>query len=242
MNGTPVPTYDQAAIEGLARALTGYTYPTLPGATRQPHNPPYFIGDMEPVADYHDSGEKVLFDGAVVPPGQTAQEDLSAALDLVSHHPNTGPFLARRLIQHLVTSNPTPAYVARVSSAFAGAAGTRGDLRAVIKAIVLDPEARRGDAAAWATPLDGHLREPIVNTIALLKTLNASISETSYLASVIAPSGQSLFYPASVLNYFLLTYALPESGVTAPEFQVFTPARQSTGRISRIGRSSCPSF
>ena len=222
--GNPIPTYDQLVVENLARVFTGWTYPTKPGAVRQPHNPSYFIGDMEGIPSNHDTGVKILLDGARLNAGQGPQQDLDAALDVIVNHPNVAPFLARRLIQHLVTSNPTPAYVARVSAAFEGAGGTRGDLRAVIKAIVLDPEARRGDSPASASPLDGHLREPILNALALFKTLGASVSERTELASMTSPTGQTLFYPASVFNYFSPLYRLPESGVTAPEFQIFSPS------------------
>jgi uncharacterized protein (DUF1800 family) len=222
--GDPIPTYDQALIENLARVFTGWTYPTKPGAVPQPHNWPYFLGEMEPVASNHDTGEKILFNSARLPAGQSPEEDLSGALEMIVNHPNAGPFLARRLIQQLVTSNPSPAYVARVSAAFAGGGGTPGDLRNVIKAIVLDPEARRGDIQGGGAPLDGHLREPLLNSLALFRTLGSRISETSYLAVLIAPAGQTLFYPASVFNYFSPLYTLPESGVPAPEFQIFTPS------------------
>ncbi len=176
---------------------------------------------MEPVEASHDAGEKVLFDGAVLPAGQTTQQDLDAVLNLIVKHTNTGPFLARRLIQQLVTSNPSPGYVARVAAVFAPGSG--GDLRSVVKAIVLDPEARLGDNAAGA-PTGGHLREPILFALTLLRALGASVSDNSPLVNIISPAGESLFYPPSVSNYFPMTYDLPQSGLRAPEFQILTPS------------------
>jgi uncharacterized protein (DUF1800 family) len=219
--GQRIPTYDQPAIVNLARALTGWTYPTKPGNAQLKINPMYFLGRMEAVESSHDAGEKVLFDGAVLPAGQTTQQDLDAVLNLLVTHPNTGPFLARRLIQQLVTSNPSPAYVARVAAVFASGSG--GDLRSVVKAIVLDPEARLGDSGV-GSPTDGHLREPVLFALTLLRALGASVSDNSPLANIISPAGESLFYPPSVFNYFPMTYDLPQSGLRAPEFQIQTPS------------------
>ena len=128
------------------------------------------------------------------------------------------------MIQHLVTSNPSPDYVARVAAVFNNnGAGVRGDLRAVIKAIVLDPEARLGDSG-YVGPADGHLREPVLFTMALLRALRATSGPTSLLASIISPGGQSLFYPPSVFNYFSPENQLADYGLIAPEFQIFTPS------------------
>jgi uncharacterized protein (DUF1800 family) len=221
--GRRIPTYDQAVIAAMARAFTGWTYPTKPGATPLKVNPLYFVGRMEQVPSTHDLSEKVVIDGAVLPANQTAQQDLDQILALLIRHPNTGPFLARRLIQSLVTSNPSSAYVERVAAVFATAPPDTGpELRDVVKAIVLDPEARRGDSGE-ATTEEGHLREPVLYAMALLRALGATASDNSLLINLISPAGQSLFYPATVFSYFPVDFDLP-SGVRAPEFQIFTPS------------------
>ena len=117
-NGNPIPTYDQTTIQNFAKVYTGWTYPTRPGAPLRKHNPPYYIGPMVPFESNHDVTSKTLLNGFVLPAGQTAEQDLEAALDNIFNHPNVGPFIGKQLIQHLVGSNPSPAYVARVASVF----------------------------------------------------------------------------------------------------------------------------
>ncbi len=222
--GEPIVTYDQAVVVNTARALTGWTYPTRPGVPPQPRNPPYFVGPLAAVPSLHDTDAKVLLEGVTLPAGQTPEQDLDAVLDLVLRHPNVGPFVARRLIQQLVTSNPRPAYVARVAAVYVA---TRGDLKSVVKAIVLDAEARRGDAGV-STPTDGHLREPVLFVLALLRSLGATLLGGPAAVNLASSAGQVLFYPPSVANYFPLDYALPGSDVRAPEFQILTPATAVT--------------
>jgi uncharacterized protein (DUF1800 family) len=173
----------------------------------------------------HDTTAKVLLDDFRIPAGLTARQDLDAALDHLFNHPNVGPFVARRLIGSLVTSNPSPAYVRRVAAVFnSGPGGVRGDLKAVAKAILLDPEARLGDEAD-TTAAHGHLREPVLYVTALLRALGASVAEAHGLAARAATMGQTLFSPPTVFNYFPLLYEMPGSpGMLAPEFEIFTPA------------------
>ena len=223
--GQPVAAYDETVVANLARALTGWTYPTRPGAAPQTRNPSYFAGSLQPVPSLHDLQQKTLLDGVVLPAGQGPEEDLDAVLDLLVRHRNVAPFLARRLIQSLVTSNPSPAYVARVAAVFvSNHQGIRGDLPSVIAAIVFDPEARRGDTPGASAPTDGHLREPVLFALGLLRNLGASVDDRAMIAGVTAPGGQSLFYPPSVFSYFPLTYDLPGYNLRAPEFQTFTPS------------------
>jgi uncharacterized protein (DUF1800 family) len=223
--GNGVPTFDQNVVEGFARALTGWTYPTKPGATPQLRNPPNFEGRMEPVAHTHDAGEKLLLDGTVLPAGQTAEQDLAGVLANIMAHPNVAPFLARRLIQHLVTSNPSAAYVSRVAAAFnGGGTGSRGDLKAIVRAIVLDPDARQGDSDAGWNPGAGHLREPLLYVLALLRGLGATLDEVNNLPAIVSPAGQILFYPPSVFSYFSPDHHILPSGPRAPEFELHTPS------------------
>jgi uncharacterized protein (DUF1800 family) len=224
-DGVPVPTYNQKTIENLARVFTGWTYPPTPGRPPAATNPAYYEGRMVATQSNHDTGAKELLDGYVIPAGQSAEKDLDDALQHLFRHPNVGPFVAQRLIRALVTSNPNPAYVARVASAFnANARGERGDLKAVVKAILLDPEARRGDTQN-NPPEFGHLREPVLYIGALLRALGASVAEANNLPSWSASMGQNLFFAPSVFNYYSLLYQPPElDGLYAPELEILTPA------------------
>lgn len=223
--GAPIPTYSQSTIENLARVFTGWTYPPSPGRPSAAINPAYYSGRMVAVQANHDTGSKQLLDGYVIPAGQSAEKDLDDALQHLFQHPNVGPFVAQRLIRSLVTSNPSPAYVARVASVFnADARGVRGDLKSVVRAILLDPEARRGDAMA-NPPEFGQLREPVRYVVGLLRAMGASLAEYNSLASWTASMGQNLFYAPSVFNYFSLLHQPPElGGLYAPEFEILTPA------------------
>ena len=156
-NGNQIPAYTQDTVEAFARAYTGWTYPLTPGTTQQTYNPAYWTGPMVAVDSNHDTDPKQLLTypgvtgGGLLPAGQTATQDLKGALDNVFNHPNVGPFVCRELIQHLVTSNPSPAYIQRVASVFNdNGSGVRGDMKAVITAILMDAEARRGDDPATA--------------------------------------------------------------------------------------------
>jgi uncharacterized protein (DUF1800 family) len=214
--GNPINTYAQDDVENLARAFTGWTYPTRPGATLRFPNPEYYLGRMVPFAAQHDTDAKTLL-GTAIPAGQTAQQDLNAALDIIFNHPNTGPFVGRQLIQHLVTSNPSPAYVARVSAAFANnGQGVRGDMRAVLRAILLDPEAR-GDVKADVDY--GKLREPALFVSGVLRAIGAS-SDGVYPSQQSAAMGQSVFQAPSVFNFYPPTYIAPGATVEGPQFKL----------------------
>ena len=224
--GKPVPTYDQTQIKQMARVLTGWTYPTRPLQSPAPHNPPYFSGPMIPVENLHDTEVKTVF-GQTIPSGQTAEQDLDQMLDIVFKHQNVGPFVALRLIQHLVTSNPSPAYIQRISAVFANnGSGVRGDLAAVVDAILLDPEARQGDVAANAIANGGHLREPVLFTTAMLRALGATVGPQNILAEYINGYGlgQELLFPPSVFNYYSPFSRVPGGAAAGPEFQLLTPS------------------
>jgi uncharacterized protein (DUF1800 family) len=142
--GRPLETYTIAEIQEGARALTGWVYAPLAGQPAGTFNPfaPMVTNESE-----HDTGSKTLLAGSAgpinIPGGRTTTQDLDSVIDNVFNHPNVGPFIGRQLIQHLVTSNPSPAYIARVATVFNNnGQGVRGDLRAVVRAVLLDPEAR----------------------------------------------------------------------------------------------------
>lgn len=228
----PIPTYDQDVVKAFARAFTGWTL----GGQNQGDPRKFFRPErnfrvpMEPWTLYHASDEKQLLDGNVLPAGQSAHTDLQQALDLIFKHPNTGPFFCRGLIQKLVTGNPSPGYVYRCGQAFAdNGAGVRGDLKAVLRAILLDYEAR---AASLATrPDEGHLREPVVRVAGLLRTLDARprLGRWRFARSFDQPgksTGQTPLRSPTVFNFFEPGYALPgeiaQSGLVSPEFQIAT--------------------
>lgn len=225
-DGKPVPTYSQPDIEGLARAFTGWTFPVTPGQQPRAINPAYYTGQMVAWEANHDTGAKTLLEGYQLPAGQTARQDLDSALDHLFRHPNVGPFLAKRLIGSLVTSNPSPEYIARVAAVFdSDSQGRRGELKSVVRAILLDPEARAGDSGALA-PHSGHLREPVLYLISLLRAIGARVAEENRLAAYTAAMGQNLFYPPTVFNYFQLLNRINVQGndLSAPEFEILTPS------------------
>ncbi|HSF38919.1 MAG TPA: DUF1800 family protein, partial [Thermoanaerobaculia bacterium] len=228
----PIPTYDQEGVKAFARAFTGWT---LGG---QPRNDPRrffrpqrnYRVPMESWESFHDVDEKRLLNGTVVPAGQSAQADLEQALDSVFHHPNTGPFVCRFLIQRLVTGNPGPGYVYRCGQAFANnGSGVRGDLGVVLRAVLLDYEARA--AALAARPDAGHLREPVVRLVGLLRVLDARPRNGRWrffgqLDRQGLSTGQTPLRAPTVFNFFEPGYALPgevsAAGLVSPEFQIAT--------------------
>jgi uncharacterized protein (DUF1800 family) len=228
----PIPTYDQDVVKAFARAFTGWTL-----GDQNQRDPKRFFRPqrnfripMDSWAAYHDTAEKVLLDGAVEPAGLSAQGDLEQALDVIFRHANAGPFFCRFLEQRLVTSNPSPAYVYRCAQAFAdNGAGVRGDLKAVLRAVLLDYEAR---AAALATrPNEGHLREPVVRLVGLLRALDAKPRTGDWrilgqLDRQGLDTGQTPLRAPTVFNFFEPGFALPgeisQAGLVSPEFQIAT--------------------
>ncbi len=237
--GNQIPTYTQNTVEAFALAFTGWTYPLAPGATQQTYNPQYWTGPMVAVDSNHDSSAKQLLvypgapRGGVLPAGQSAAQDLQGAIDNVFNHPNVGSFVSSELIQHLVTSNPSPAYVQRVASVFNdNGAGVRGDMKALITAILMDPEARRGDDPASAVGSDGHLQEPILYMTGLLRAFGAS-SDGSNLAYYGGGMGQEALYSPSVFNFYSPSYVIPGTTMLGPEFQILTTAT-SLNRVNWV--------
>jgi uncharacterized protein (DUF1800 family) len=215
--GAPIPTFDGTTIEGFASVFTGWTYPPLPSATSQWTNPINFDGTMVAFPDHHQAGTKVLLNGYTVPAAQTPAQDLTNALDNIFNHPNVGPFISLRLIQHLVTSNPSPGYVSRVAAVFANnGQGVRGDLSAVVRAILEDTEAR---GAAPATAVFGHLREPALFITSTLRSLGGQ-SDGVLLRGASSAMGQPIFDPETVFSFYPPTYQIPGTQTFAPEFGI----------------------
>ncbi|HJX29304.1 MAG TPA: DUF1800 family protein, partial [Thermoanaerobaculia bacterium] len=228
--GLPISTYDQDTIKGFAQVFTGWTFAGQDQTKdwrfywpeedwRQP---------MESWLWHHSTGSKRLLDGVVLPAGQSAQADLEAALDNIFQHPNVGPFFCRQMIQRLVTSNPSPAYVYRCAQAFANnGQGVRGDLKAVVRAILLDWEARSNDVLAQ--PGYGKVREPIIRFVALLRAARAQPSTDGrfryhWQASAEWGLNQSPLQAPTVFNFFDPAYGQPgpisDAGLVSPELQI----------------------
>ena len=223
-NNLAVETYGQDDITGLARVFTGWDFDLAGGTT---DTPDYLRRPMAQVASRHETGA-AAFLGSTVAAGLSGENALTAALDIIFAHPNLAPFVSRQLIQKLVTSNPTPAYVARVTAVFNNDGnGVKGNLQAVIKALLLDSEARN-DPQPGATQ-SGKVREPMLRFLAWARAFNASsasdawsIGDTSDPASKL---GQSPLRSPSVFNFFRPGYVPPNSGIAtaglvAPEFQL----------------------
>lgn len=233
VGGVPIPTYDQAIIEGYAQVFTGWTFASAE-RFRFPRKRDY-VQPMKAWPDFHATGTKTLLGGLVLPAGQTPEQDLKQALDSLFAHANVGPFVSRQLIQRLSTSNPSPAYVARVAAAFEDdGKGRRGELAAVVRAILLDPEARRGAAA---NPDYGKLKEPILRLAQLWRAFGASSASGRYHYDPDAELQQSPLRANSVFNFFSPFYAQPGAiagaGLVSPEFQIVTESSitQATNRL-----------
>jgi len=223
MSGVPAPTFNTSVVTNMAKVLTGWTYPTAPGATAKNNNPQYYFGDMIPVDAEHDTSAKTIFNNVTIPAGQSAEMDLESLLNALMNQPTMAPFVSQQLIQHLVTSNPSPAYIERVAEVFHNnGTGVAGDMQAVITAILLDPEARAGDdRQAPVNPTFGHMREPVLFMANILRGLNATLGASSAIYNQATEMGQQLFYSPSVFSYFSPLYRT-EKGLLGPEFQLYT--------------------
>lgn len=219
--GQPISTYNQNTVKEFARALTGLTYPTAPGQTPRSNNWEYFVGFMEYRQANHDAGAKTLLKGTVLPAGQTVQQDLDAVVDNLFQHPNTPPFFATRAIRALVASNPSPAYIQRVADVFVdNGHGVRGDLWAVLQAVLTDPEA----LAAAPGAQSGHLKDPVSLVLSLGRAMGAQIADPGMFMYVLDNLGQRVLAPPSVFSYYSPLAPLPGfSGYFGPEFQIYSP-------------------
>jgi uncharacterized protein (DUF1800 family) len=232
--GLPVDTYQQDAVLGLASVFTGWTY--AQSGTPVWLNPPQnWREPMMIIASHHSTGEKRILDGVIIAAGQTADQDLQTALDTIFNHPNVGSFICRQLIQRLVTSNPSPGYIYRVASVFNdNGQGIRGDLQAVVRAILMDYDAR---GPALATQGAGHEREPVIRLTNLLRAFNASSSNGTFsVRNAISPTDTSLaqepMNSPTVFNFFSPDYQAPgavaQAGLYSPEFQLTSEVAVAT--------------
>jgi uncharacterized protein (DUF1800 family) len=228
-SGAPIPTYGLPEIENLARVFTGWASNPIP---------PHMMGDeqawqydldwvnpMAPYQAHHDTDAKTIIGGVTIPAGGTCESDLKIALDTLFNHPNVGPFIGRQLIQRLVTSNPSPAYIKRVSGAFADDGhGVRGNMLAVFEAILTDPEAITPGTAS-------KLREPVLRFTELYRAFNATdaagdgqIPEQQVVTNSLGNFDEAPYYAPTVFNFYTPSYTRPGpllmAGLVAPEFAI----------------------
>jgi len=233
-NGDPIPTYDQDDIQEFAKVFTGLGIGTLENPDNWPYTP--FFGldlwaakkdaPMAMYSDFHETESKTLLGGQVLPANQTGDQDIEDALDNLFNHPNVGPFIGTLLIKRLVKSNPSPEYVGRVSAAFAdNGSGVRGDMKAVVKAILLDPEARSG--AAMFDEDAGRAREPMMKFTALARAMTLIVPAGQYWTQNFGfrdNTLQSIFSSPTVFNYYLPGFQpvgdLSVADLTAPELKL----------------------
>src|SRR5277367_5087991 len=236
-SGNPIPTYTQNDVMALGRSFTGWTYPTMPGATLLKQNPSYYGGHMVPFESNHDSGAKTFL-GQSVAAGESAEQELDTVLTIIFTHPNMPPFICQQLIEKLVTSNPSPAYVSRVAAAFTSGkyqsygSGKRGDMQAVAAAILMDAEARRGDSPTTTVATDGKLREPIVMMVGLARAFHATTDGTGF-TGYSGNMSQPLFNSGSVFNFFPPQSLIPGTTLNGPEFAIFNTA-SSLNRVNFV--------
>ena len=232
VNGQPVETYTNADITGLARVFTGWSW-----AAQDTSNASFngggtayadrILRPMQPYPQFHETGEKTFLN-VTIPGGTSAQASLTIALDTLFNHPNLCPFIGRQLIQRLVTSNPTSGYIGRVSAACANnSAGVRGDMKSIVRAILLDDEAR--NAAGLTNPQFGKLREPVLRLSQWARCFGATSASGNWqirnLDSPATSLGQQPLRAPSVFNFFRPGYvpantAIADAGLVAPEFQI----------------------
>lgn len=238
-DGQEIPTYDNTDIQEMAKVFTGlelagYYWPWDKAFATYPVDwaPDYELNQSLVMANlwtpmrmneaYHEPGEKRILKRATLPAGQDGMRDIDQAIEVLFQHPNTGPFIGRQLIQRLVKSNPSPAYVARVSAVFAdNGAGIRGDMAALIKAILLDPEARERTGRAQ------RVREPLIRYTQFMrafKAQNYSGRMWNYGYQFEERVKQSILSAPSVFNFYTPDFApngpIYDAGLSAPEFQL----------------------
>jgi len=228
--GKPIETYDQEDVEAMAKALTGWRF--APSATQLPSSNWTNAGHlMEPDSwrPTHDWNAKVIL-GVNFPAGRDASKDLDAVVDVLMNHPNIAPFVGLRLIQHLVTSDPSPQYIARVSQVFRNnGSGVAGDMKAVIRAILLDPEARQGDRPdALGSTRIGKIREPLSWYVAALRGLDCKKALRYSEGGVVQPNQQNALSPATVFGFYLPTDRAPGSNLLAPEQKLLNTSELSS--------------
>ena len=228
--GKPIETYDQEDVEAMAKALTGWRF--APSAKQRPTTNYGNFGypmEPDPWRATHDWNAKVIL-GVSFPAGRDVAKELDAVVDVLMNHPNIAPFVSLRLIQHLVTSDPSPQYIARVSQVFRNnGSGVAGDMKAVVRAVLLDPEARKGDSPdALAATQIGKIREPLLWYMASLRGLECKKALRNREGGVVEPNQQNALNPGTVFGFYLPTDRAPGSNLLAPEQKLLNTSELSS--------------
>ncbi len=242
------PTYDNAVVRNYAFALTGWTYPSGGSSTwgcwPSGSNCRYYGGDMVEAPRLRDKTARTLLSGVSVPADTSASQSVELVLDSIMNHGNVAPFVSRQLIQQLVRSNPSPAYVGRVASAFRKGrfsyqdgdvlrrygSGAVGDLSATVAAILLDSEAR---TSAAITRDAGKLRSPILFITSALRALNGTTDGTLFGSWWGERLQQHVFRPPSVFSYYPPNFPVPGTTLVGPEFGI-NNANTALGRLNLL--------
>jgi uncharacterized protein (DUF1800 family) len=227
-NNEPIPTYDNNDISEFAKVFTGYSFSDNVNFYDYSNRDESYSTQMVMFEDFHEPGEKHLLNGYTIPDRNPidGQADVNDALDHLFNHPNVGPFIGRLLIQRMVKSNPSPGYISRVAAAFNNNGnGTRGDMKAVVTAILMDPEAR--DCEFVSDIHEGLLREPIVRYTNITRAFNAMATNTQFRNSTYDFREKTEQRPLSsptVFNFYKSAYMpigpIGDAGLVAPEFQI----------------------
>ncbi len=242
------PSFNQDQIEAFARVFTGWNYADAGRWDRGLTTGADKLNQMLPFEEYHDTDAKILLNGLETPAGNSARQDLDLALDNIFNHANVGPFISKQLIKRFVTSNPSPAYVERIATVFNdNGEGVRGDLGAVVRALMLDTEAR---SIPSSLPYYGKLREPVLRLTHLWRAFDVQRGTTSSVRNefnTVSPqlynlesvTGQAVLRSPSVFNFFQPSYSpagpIADANLDAPEFELFT-AGNELETSNRIGR------
>lgn len=233
----PIPTYSQNQVEEFARVFTGWNFSAVPSwETNNLNFEGAFTDPMVPVEQFHDTGSKNLLNGAVAPAGLSTRDDMTFALNNIFQHSNVGVLVSRHFIQQLITSNPSGDYIERMTAVFNdNGNGVRGDLGALIKAILLDPEARNGHLS---DPDFGKIKEPVVRIAHVWRALNAvpgtealGIHNTSdfTLVRIDEMGGQAVLSSPSVFNFFRPDNRVVTGGeLKSPELEIMTESNLAT--------------
>lgn len=233
--GLPIPTYDQSVVTNYAKVFTGFNYNN---ATTISNGTNTYLR-MTCIAGEHDTTAKTVVGGSVIPPGQSCPDDVDDGIDLLFAHPNVAPFISRQLIQRFVSSSPTSAYIQRVAQVFNNNGyGERGDLSAVIKQVLLDPEARNAP-----TTNSGKPREPLLRLTAMWRAWDAQMPPADAYANIpmgmTSPTGtfgQRPLGADTVFNFFEPDYqqpgAIADAGLYSPEFQTLNESTMTSSSNS----------
>ncbi|HQX45411.1 MAG TPA: DUF1800 family protein, partial [Saprospiraceae bacterium] len=244
--GNSIPTYDQKDIQEFAKIFTGLSFSEIM-PNRWIDTPQFgvtlYLGiptkPMRMFNEWHEPGSKYLLNGFVTPRRQDGMKDIDNAVDNLFNHPNTPPFICKQLIQRLIKSNPSPEYVERIARVFINdGSGVRGNLAAVIKAILLDAEARDCD---WSLdPDNGQLREPMIRYSHFMNAIGVEqyygrLWNSGY--DFLDNTGQHVLEAPTVFNFYFPNYApkgsISDNNLMAPEFQIHN-SRTSIGFLNQV--------